>query len=161
MKTKLSGMLSLAFICATISPFALARDSRVDLSTRRAIYVTKSKTSIDLRNDKYVAANGTITLNRRQAESCEGNKCTFNLGIIAIKSGGPSTLNAYGQYTGQTFGSVGNTIVFADSEGTKQQVLPVSLAIGKNVVTFTIDPEKKIAETNEANNSMTVTIVVE
>jgi hypothetical protein len=132
----------------------------VDLSTRRAVYVTSSKTAIDLRTDKYVAANGTITVNRRQAESCQGNKCTFNLGIIAIKSGGASTLSTYGQYTGQ-MGMVGNTIFFAANETTKQQVLPVSLAIGKNVLTFKIDPQNQIAETNETNNSFSVSIVVE
>jgi len=70
-------------------------------------------------------------------------------------------LSTYGQYTVQTLGTTGNTIVFANSESTKQQVLPVKLAPGKNVVTFAIDPAKKIVETDESNNSITVTIVVE
>ena len=160
MNTKLSGTIALASFVALLSPFTLARDSRVDLSTRRAIYVTSSKTAIDLKNDKYVAAGGTITVKKSQGEDCQANKCTFHLGIIAIKTGGPSTLNAYGQYTG-AFGISGNTIVFGNGETTKQQVLPVKLAVGKNVVTFTIDPQNKIVETDEKNNAMTVTIVVE
>jgi len=150
-----------AFVFALVSPFALAGGPRVDLTTRRAIYVTSSKSEIDLKNDKYVAAGGTITIGRSQGEGCQGNKCTFHLGIIAIKSGGSGTLSTYGQYTVQTLGTSGNTILFADSEATKQQVLPVKLAIGKNVVTFAIDPAKKIVETDETNNSITVTIVVE
>jgi hypothetical protein len=160
MKTKSSVILTLASVWALLSPLTPARDLRVDLSIRRAIYITKSKTSIDLKGDRYVDENRNITLNKRQAESCQGNNCTFNLGVIAIKSGGPSTLSTYGQYTG-AFGIVGNTITFAANESTKQQVLPVALAVGKNIVTFTIDPQKKIPETDEANNSVTVTIVVE
>jgi hypothetical protein len=160
MKTKSSVILTLASVWALLSPLTPARDLRVDLSIRRAIYITKSKTSIDLKGDRYVDENRNITLNKRQAESCQGNNCTFNLGIIAIKSGGTSTLSTYGQYTG-AFGIVGNTITFSANESTKQQVLPVALAVGKNTVTFTIDPQKKIAETDEANNSVTVTIVVE
>ena len=161
MKTNLSKTLFGALVCALLSPLALAGGPRVDLTTRRAIYVTRSKSEIDLKNDKYVAAGGTMTISKSQGEACQGNKCTFHLGIIAIKSGGSGTLSTYGQYTVQTLGTSGNTILFADSEATKQQVLPVKLAIGKNVVTFAIDPAKKIVETDETNNSITVTIVVE
>jgi len=160
MHKKLSGLLSLAFVSALVSPFAFAGDPKTDLTMRRAIYVARNKAAIDLMNDKYVAAGETITLNRRQAESCQDNKCTFNLGIIAIKSGGAAALTTYGQYTGKN-GIAGNSIVFKDSETTKQLVLPVKLSIGKNVITFTIDPQNKIAESDETNNSMTVTLVVE
>ena len=161
MNRKLSRTISAALFGALILPVALAGGSRVDLSTRRAIYVTHSTTAIDLKNDRYVAAGGTITINRSQASGCEGNKCTFHLGIIAIKSGGSGPVSTYGQYTVQALGLTGNTISFADTENTKEQVLPVKLAIGKNLVTFAIDPAKKIVETDETNNSMTVTIVVE
>ena len=161
MNTKLSKTFSTAFLFALVSPFTLAGNPGVDLSMRRAIYVTSSKSTIDLKNDKYVAAGGTITVKRSQAEGCEGNWCTFRLGIIAFKSAGPSTLSTYGQFTGQTVGSSGGTIFFANTEGTKQKVLPVKLAIGKNVVTFKIDPQNKVLETDERNNRMTVTIVVD
>jgi CARDB protein len=159
MKTKLSKMLALAFLWALVSPCTLAGDSKVDLTTRRAIYVTSSNTAIDLKNDKYVAAGATINVNAHQGQNCQGTGCTFNLGIIAFKSGGSSTLSTYGQYTG-SFGIVGNTIIFGNTERTKQQVLPVKLSYGKNVITFTIDPQKKIVETDETNNTFTVTIVL-
>jgi hypothetical protein len=161
MKTNSSRTILGALVCALVSPLALAGGPRVDLTTRRAIYVTKSPSEIDLKNDKYVAAGGTITVGRSQGEGCQANKCTFHLGIIAIKSGDSGALSTYGQYTVQALGTTGNTIVFANSESTKQQVLPVKLAPGKNVVTFAIDPAKKIVETDESNNSITVTIVVE
>ena len=161
MKTTFSKTLFGALVCALLSSLALAAGPRVDLTTRRAIYVTRSKTEIDLKNDKYVAAGGSITINRSQAEGCQGDKCTFHLGIIAIKSGGSGPLSTYGQYAVQTLGLSGNTILFANTENTKQQVLPVKLAVGKNVVTYAIDPAKKIEETDETNNNMTVTIIVE
>jgi hypothetical protein len=161
MNTKLSKTFSTAFLFALVSPFTLAGNSGADLSMRPAIYVTSSKTTIDLKNDKYVAAGGTITLKKSQSVGCEENKCTFHLGIIAFKSGGPSTLSTYGLFKVPTVIYVGNTIFFANTESTKQQVLPVKLAIGKNTVIFTIDPDNKIVETNETNNSFTVTIVVD
>ena len=161
MNTKLSKTFSVAFFFALVSPFSLAGNAGVDLGTHGGVYFTGNKSVIEVKNDKYVVAGGTITVKKSQAVGCQGNKCTFNLGIFSFRSGGPSTLRTYGQFTGRTVGIVGNTIVFDTGHNFKQHVLPVGLAIGKNTVTFTIDPQNQIVETDETNNSITVTIIVE
>jgi hypothetical protein len=161
MKTKFFLAFGLTILCAMVSPLVLAEGERIDLSSRKAIYLSGNKSVIDLKNDKYVAAGSTIKVKRSDAVSCSGNKCTYGLGAIAFRNGTTNSLQTYGQFTGKTLGIVGNTIIFQNNETTKQQVLPVDLTVGTNAVTFTIDPQNKIAETNETNNSFTVTIIVE
>src|SRR5436853_1083648 len=139
-------MFCLTLLCLITSIPAFAGGGSVDLSARRAIYVTAKPKVIDLKNDKYVVAGGTITLNKSQAVGCQGNKCTFNLGVIATRSNSKGALETYGQFIGKTIGIVGNTISFSDGEGIKQHVLAVDLIVGKNVVTFMIDPQNKTAE---------------
>jgi hypothetical protein len=160
MKTTLFKILCLTLLCSSVSMPVLAGGERVDLSSRTAIYLTGKKAAIDLKNDKYVAAKGTIRVKKSDALSCQGDKCTFNLGIIAFRSPATGTLKTYGQFTGKTLGIVGNTIIFNEGEQTKQQVLPVTLVVGNNIVAFTIDPNKQTAETDENNNSFEVRITV-
>jgi ABC-type amino acid transport substrate-binding protein len=161
MKTTLFKILCITLLCSSVSMPILAGGDSVDLSSRTAIYFTGRKTSIDLKSDKYVATGGAIRVKKSDALSCQGDKCTFNLGIIAFRSTATATLKTYGQFTGKTLGIVGNTIIFNEGEKTKQQVLPVNLVVGNNIVTFTIDPNKQTAETDENNNSFDVRIVVE
>ncbi len=161
MKTKYFLALCATMFCAIGSVLAFASDERVDFSSRQAIYLTGKKTAIDTKNDKYVTAGGTIKVKRSDAVSCSDNKCTYGLGVIAFRTGSQNAIQTYGQFTGKTLGIVGNTVSFQVNETTKQHILPVDLAVGTNAVTFIIDPQHKIAETNENNNSFTVTIIVE
>jgi hypothetical protein len=133
---------------------------RVDLSVRRAVYFA-SAPSVFKTTDKRVDAGATVIVKKSQAASCADDKCTFNLGVIAFRSGSANQLTAYGQFTGKSLGIVGNGIPFQSGQNSRQHVLPVPLSIGQNLVTFTIDPENKIPETDEKNNSFSVTIVVE
>jgi len=130
----------------------------LDLSMRDALYFTGAKTDkIDLKNDKYVTGGGTMELKKSQATNCEGNTCDFNIGFIAFRSGNVNgELSSYGLLQVEKGGLVGNTVYFASGEKTKQGVLPLKLKMGMNKVTFTIDPYKKTAESNEDNNSFTV-----
>lgn len=159
MKKIMLPILCTAVLAALISPITFGSGERVDLSMRRAIYVTGKKSVIDLKNDSYVAAGETKRFRKAQAASCAQDKCTFNLGIIATRTGG-GALSTYGLFSGK-FGLVGNGIVFSAGNISRQQVLPVELAVGSNTVKFEIDPYKKTAETDENNNSFTVTIIVE
>src|SRR5687767_12202117 len=161
MKNTIFKILCITVLCSIVSIPVLAGGDTVDLSSRTAIYLTGKKTAIDLKNDKYVATGGAIKVKKSDALSCQGDKCTFNLGVIAFRSTATGTLKTYGQFTGKSVGIVGNTVFFNDGEKTKQHVLPVALAVGINVVTFTIDPNKQTAETDENNNSFNVRIVVE
>jgi hypothetical protein len=161
MKTKYFVALCLTMLCTMASPLVFAGGDRIDLSSRQAIYLTGKKSVIDLKTDKYVAAGGAIKVKRSEAVSCSGNKCTYGLGAIAFRTGTKNALQTYGQFSGKTIGIVGNTISFQNNETTKQHLLPVDLVVGANVVTFTIDPQNKIAETNETNNGFNVTIIVE
>jgi hypothetical protein len=78
---------------------------------------------------------------------------------IAFRRPAVGALSTYGLI--QAAGFFGNTIYFGNAEGTKQGAFPVRLAVGTNKVTFQIDPYKKTTESDEANNSFSVTIVVE
>ena len=161
MRTERFKTFCLVVIYLIVTIPAFAGGGGIDLSSRRAIYVTSKNTAIDLKNDKHVVPGGAIKLKKSDAVTCQGDKCTYNLGIIAFRSEASGALKTYGQFSGKTVGIVGNTIFFADGEKTKQHVLPVTLTVGSNIVTFTIDPNKQTAETDENNNSFDVRIVVE
>jgi hypothetical protein len=129
---------------------------------RNALYFTGAKTDkIDLKDDKYVVRGATMELKKSQAISCDGNICDFNIGFIGVRSGNVNAeLSSYALLQVENGGMVGNTIFFASGEQSKEGVLPLKLKMGMNKVTFTIDPYKKTAETNENNNSFSVNIKV-
>ena len=136
-----------------------------DLSMRRALYFTGVKTSkIDTRaaaqgGDPYVVANGSMTLKKSQATKCEAGGCYFNFGFIVTRKPTSGVLNTYGliQIPGSLFG---NELQFADNVGSHQHVLSVKLADGVHKLKITVDPYAKTPESDENNNSFTVTIVV-
>src|ERR1051325_6261242 len=161
MKTAFVKPFWLTLLCSVLVISAFAAGGGVDLSSRQAVYLTGNKSVIDLRRDKYVASGARLYVKKSEVVSCKDNQGTFNLVSVAFWSDGSGTLKTYGQFTGKTIGSVGNTIFFSDGEKTRQQVLPVPLIVGVNPITFTIDPNKEVVETDETNNSFTVTIIVE
>ena len=141
---------------------AFTANAQTDLSMREALYFTGANASnIDLKKDKYVARGGTMQLKTSEASKCAGNNCDFNIGFIGFRTAGSSSpLSTYALLEVQNGGLVGNTVYFAAGETTKQGVLPLTLTPGINKVTFTMDPYKKTAETNERNNSFSVTFNV-
>jgi len=157
------------FTVALFSAFALfqllslsAEGQRVatDLSMRRALYFTGAKTDkIDTKNDLYVAEGGSMTLTKSQAASCDATGCVFNLGFLTFKQPAGVAMNTYGLIQVENGKYVGNTIHFADKATVREAVHPVKLAIGTNKLTVKIDPYGKTPETDENNNSFTVTIV--
>lgn len=154
----------ITFIALAIAIFgtSLSIPAQTDLSMREALYFTGSNGStIDLKNDKYVYKSGILTVSGATAKSCVQNTCEFNVGFIGFRSGNmAAALSSYGLISVEGSGLVGNTVYFAASEATKQGVLPVKLKMGTNKITFTIDPYKKTAETNERNNTFSVTVIV-
>ncbi len=141
---------------------ASAAFSQTDLSMREALYFTGSKTTqIDTKNDRYVVKGGTMQLKATDGANCAGGFCEFNIGFIAFRTGnGNSVLSSYGLLQVDSGGLVGNTVYFGSNETVRQGVLPLKLKPGMNKVTFTIDPYKKTSETNERNNSITVSFIV-
>ena len=163
MKNKLMGTAVTVCACLLlVAQLVQGQEVRTDLTMRRALYFTGARTDkIDLKSDRYVAENGTMTLRQSAATKCEDGGCYFNLGFIAFREpASASALSTYGLI--QAAGNlVGNTVYFAANEKVKQGVFPVKLALGANKVTFQIDPYKKTSEWNENNNSFSVTIIVE
>jgi hypothetical protein len=161
MKTRFTVALISAFaLLQLMSPIAAGQQVTTDLSMRRALYFTGAKTgSIDTKNDNYVAAGGSMTLTKSQSTSCDASGCVFNLGFFAFKQPAGKATNTYGWIELQSGGVVGNTIHFSDKESVRAVVYPVKLAIGTNKLKVAIDPEGKISETDESNNSFVVTIV--
>ena len=142
---------------------AFGQRSLTDLSMRRALYFTGAKTDkIDLKNDKYVAENGSIAVSMSNATKCEDGGCYFNIGFIAFRSPAVGTLSTFAHILKSSGGLDGNELIFADKAGTRQGVFSVKLPVGaQNKLTFQIDPHKKMAESNENNNSFSVTVIVE
>jgi hypothetical protein len=151
----------------------------VDLSVRQAVFFTGTNTasvnpaeqanqySSPVYHPGIPHKNPDILkINTGQAISCEKNSstCTYNLGVLVwrdmSKAASKEPLKTYGQFTKPDGSIVGNTIQFTyDGNSkleTKEVIFPVKLALGKQQVTFTIDPENKIAEVDEKNNSVTV-----
>lgn len=158
-KSKVIRVLCVSMLGALVLPLNVAGRDNVDLSARRAVYFASSPSAFKL-TDKRVDADGTITVKTGEGK-CDTKACTFNLGVIAFRSAGGGQLKVFGQFSGPTIPIVGNSIVFGLGANTKQHVLPIPLTIGKNVITFTIDPDNKVSETDEKNNSFSVTIILE
>jgi hypothetical protein len=132
-----------------------------DLSMRLALYINGTETQKVNKQAKYVGAGKTITLKKSEALSCEGDRCTFNLAFFVFRNGATGELSTYALISGETLGSVGNSLTFPSGATTKDMVLPGKLIVGVNKLTVTVDPYKKLAETNENNNQFEVTIIVE
>ena len=161
MKRRMSVALISAFaLLQVMSAIASGQRVATDLSMRRALYFTGAKTgSIDTKNDHYVAEGGSMTLTKAQSTSCDSTGCVFNLGFFAFKEPAGGAMNTYGRIEKKSGGMVGNTIHFAGKDTVREVVYPVKLVIGTNILKVAIDPEGKISETDEGNNSFIVTIV--
>ena len=162
MKSKiyiLVGLFALLFISGTSIN---AQQAQTDLSMRTALYFTGAKADkIDLAKDTYVAQDATMELKKSQATSCDSNYCEFNIGFIGLREGSSAgSLSTYGLFEVDNGTMVGNTVYFASREKTKQGIHAVKLKMGMNKVTFTIDPYKKIGETDENNNSFSANFKV-
>ena len=155
MTKKLSGLLTITAIAIFA---ATAVNAQTDVNTRKALYFTATKTSsIDLKNDIYVAAGATLNLSAELRTSCDHSVCVFNVGVIAVRSGtGAMSTTIHIQANGETFTKA---VSFATSETSKQVVLPIKLKLGKNLVTVSIDPDNSIPESDE-NNSFSATVMV-
>jgi CARDB len=153
-------LLSTVFVLLIISSAVSAQ--AVDLSLRKAVYFTGDKTDkIDLKNDKYATSGREFQLSAELAKACDDQGCEFNLGVIGVRSGASTEpLSGYGMFTVENGGLVGNTIVFEAKQTSKQLVLPVKLKLGKTRLTVSIDPYKKVDETDEENNTFSVDVVV-
>lgn len=162
MKTKFYFLISLFAVMVVSAVSSYAQQPLPDLSMRAALYFTGAKSDkIDLAKDKYVTSDSTIELKKSQATSCDDSGCTFNIGFIAVRSEYTrGEFLTYGLFEVENVGVIGNTVYFANGELIKQGVHSVKLKMGMNKVTFTIDPYKKTAETNENNNSLAVNLKV-
>ena len=155
MKKLIASLTLILGIC--VSTYA-----QTDLSMREALYFTGANSeSINLAKDVYVAKGATLNISTALAKSCDKTTCEFNIGFIGFRSPkADSVLSTYALISTDGGGMTGNTVVFAATETTKQGVFPVKLKMGRNRLTFTIDPYKKIRESNEANNTFTVNVIV-
>nr|MDQ3804983.1 hypothetical protein [Acidobacteriota bacterium] len=100
------------------------------------------------------------TLSKSEALECAGDHCTFNLGFFVQRSGGEGALTSFAQVGGPSLANVGNSVVFDAGVRSRDFVVPVKLKVGENNIRVSIDPFDKTPETNEGNNSFTVTVTV-
>jgi hypothetical protein len=135
--------------------------SAPDLKLRAALYANGADASRLNTAARYATPGRPLTLKKSEAVRCDGEVCTFNLGFIAQRAAAGGEVRTYALLRGDTFGVVGNTVVFAAGEGSKPVVHAVRLKAGENRVTVEIDPERQAGDPNPSNNSFEVTIVVE
>lgn len=137
-------------------------NAQTDLSMREALYFTGANaSSINLAKDVYVAKGSTLNLSAELAKKCDKNVCEFNIGFIGTRTGNNAgELSSYGLISVEGGGLTGHNVAFAGSEAIKQVVVPVKLKLGMNKLTFSIDPYKKVPESNETNNSFSVSVIV-
>jgi hypothetical protein len=158
MKKRICILTALAFVLALGSFEAIGQ---TDLNTRKALYFTGLKTdAIDLKNDVYVASGSTLNLSAELRVSCEQNECIFNVGVIATRTGSGALSTDLTVQVAKSGEKFTKTIDFAANETTKHVILPVKLNLGKNQLSVTIDPNKTTAESDEANNSFSGTVMV-
>ena len=170
MKTKFTKTGFATALCAFAMTVVPTQSSgqrlTTDLSVRRALYFTGAKTDkIDTRaaakgGDPYVVENGSMTLTKSQATKCETGGCYFNFGFIVMRKPATGALDTYGLIQIAGGGLVGNELHFDDKVGSHQHLLPVKLSNCVHKLTITIDPYAKTPESDENNNSFTVTIVI-
>ena len=160
MKPKLLDSLSLLTVVLLFAAFAYGQ--KTDLSMRRALYFTGTKTEkIDLKNDKYVAEGSTITVDKSEATFCDYEACSFHVGIIVFRKPAAGALTVFAELQREDLSVFGNSFLFADKEATHQLILDVKLKPGsKTKVTFLIDPNHQVPESDENNNSFSVWIKV-
>ncbi len=159
MKKRASKIITIFTLCA-LAATVVSAQPRTDLQLRRALYFTGNNPSaIDMKNDKYVAENGVMNIKKSEAFKTEGAYFYFYLGFIAFRDPAGPQFQTYVQYQSK-LQSIGNTTTFLNNEKSRQGVFPLKLQTGRNVIKVVIDPFQKTTETDENNNSFTVTIVV-
>jgi hypothetical protein len=134
--------------------------TQIDLSVSAALFIVGMKrTAIDFETDNCLS-DGEIKW--ISASGFTGDLYRYNVGFVVSRSGDTSgELSADGLFS-TTKGSppVHGKLYFAAGEQTAQIVYPLKLKYGLNEVTFTIDADKKLAESNEKNNSFSATFKV-
>ena len=153
----------ITFIGVALAIFGLCASvkAQVDLTMKEGIYFTGTKNSINAISDKYAAKNTRVDVFADQAARFEGGHYVFNLGIIGIRTGFIYTqLHTFGQFFVPGLGTTGNSMIFPATRKGSRLVVPVKLQSGGNRVTFTIDPFKERAESDETNNTFWVDVVV-
>lgn len=135
--------------------------AQTDLSMRQALYYNGAKTVKVDTTSKYVTPGGTMKLKKSEALNCAAGFCEFNFAFFVFRDNVASALSTYALIRGNGLGIVGNTVSFAAGEKIRDVVHKFKLKTGVNKVIVEVDPYKKLAETNENNNSFEVTIVVE
>lgn len=133
----------------------------VDLLMRPALYFNGTNSTKVNTASKYATPQKPMTLKKSEAIECAGGYCAFNLGLFVQRSNGDGPLASYALIGGPGLGSVGNSFAFEAGSRSRDFVLPIRLKMGENKVRVTIDPFAETAETNEANNSFEVTIIVQ
>ncbi|MGI8638887.1 MAG: hypothetical protein ACR2MG_02920 [Pyrinomonadaceae bacterium] len=164
MKNKFYVLVSVFVLASAVSAQGKPDLSIGPFQTGAGLYFTGTQTkTFDISNKKkFVAQGGTLQLSKSEATICEGDTCVFNIGFVVQRYGGNENLelSTYGLFQVGKGGLVGNTITFPKVSNLRTGILPLKLMVGTNKVTFTIDPYQKTPESNENNNSLSVTINV-
>lgn len=132
-----------------------------DFSLRAALYNNGAQTQSVNTAAKYVTPGKSLTLKKSEAVGCEGDSSSFNLAFFVFRNSDQVELSTYAAIKGKTVGFIGNTVTFAKGSTVQDMVLLTKLKVGENKLTVEVDPDKKLLETNEGNNSFSVTIIVE
>ena len=137
--------------------------AQADLSVRQALYFMNPKAvTIDFKNDKLATVGSTLSVPSELAESCDGGFCKFRVGVMILRSGNIASIpSGFAIVSADGRVPIGNSFSFGPTQAAREFFLPVKLRYGVNRITFVIDPHKKTQETDESNNTFSVTVTVE
>ena len=145
--------------------------SKIDISCRPALYFggeVGNGNEIN-KGSRYVVAGGKIELTKADSFLQSGDKYAFNLMYFVFGSPEKEVLALEGLTNRLRIGDEiinQHTIKFLSGDGgandTKIHVVrtQVYLPSGESTVTLTLDDDKKIAESNEANNQYRFIVIV-
>ncbi len=155
----------ITFIAIALAIFGLCASAKaeVDLTMKGGIYLTGKKYSIDFANDRFVAKSTRVDVFTDQAAAFVNGYYVFHIGAVGLRSGAVYTpLETYMQFyvVGLGLEITSKEMIFNGNRKWSNIVVPVSLKSGSNRLVLSIDPSKKLAESNEDNNLLWVNVVV-
>ena len=148
------------------SPGKQLVDSRPDLGFRQAVYLTASETGkIDLLHDTYVAAGKTILIKPGQPgvhHYTDSQYVTVNVGAILTRKGGnlAEPLKTYAGFKCYDDATGTHILTFPAKQPLVEYDAMCNFFPGLHKLIFWVNPDKKIDESNDKNNSLEVTLNV-
>lgn len=130
-----------------------------DQSLRFALYENGKNGMVVDTTRHYATPTKPLVLYRKDALNCKPDGCEFNFGFFVMRNKSGSTLDTY-VITYQPNYQAGNSTQFGANDKSKGMVLPIPIKNGDNFIEVKIKPYHANEDTNAANSSFKVKVVL-